>query len=100
MARNEILIGVLVDDDALTVDELARACGCEPRWVLEHIETGVLECRVVASGERRFASAELVRARRLLALERSFDADAELAALTVDLIEEVETLRRRLRATR
>jgi chaperone modulatory protein CbpM len=100
MTRDEILIGVLVDEAALSVDELARACACEPRWVLERIEAGVLECTVVASGERRFASAELVRARRLLALERSFDADAELAALTVDLIEEVETLRRRLRAAR
>jgi len=98
MTRDEILIGVLVDDDALSVDELARACACEPRWILERIEVGVLECSVVRTGERRFASAELVRARRLLALERNFDADAELAALTVDLIEEVESLRRRLRA--
>ena len=53
----------------------------------------------MTSGERRFASAEFVRARRLRALERDFDADAELAALTVDLIEEVESLRRRLRAS-
>jgi chaperone modulatory protein CbpM len=98
MTRDEILIGVLVDDDALSVDELARACACEPHWILERIEAGVLECTVVPTGERRFASAELVRARRLLALERNFDADAELAALTVDLIEEVESLRRRLRA--
>lgn len=96
MTRDELLIGVLVDDEALSVDELARACACEPRWVLERIEAGVLECTVVHSGERRFASAQLVRARRLLALERTFGADAELAALTVDLIEEVESLRRRL----
>ena len=97
MTREDILIGVVVDDDALSVDELARACACEPRWILERIESGVLECRIVPTGERRFASAALVRARRLLALERNFDADAELAALTVDLIEEVESLRRRLR---
>jgi len=96
MTSEAILIGVVLEDAALSVDELARACACEPRWVIERIESGVLECTVVTTGERRFASAELARAKRLLALERAFDADAELAALTVDLIEEVEALRRQL----
>lgn len=98
MTMDEILIGVVLDDAALSVDELAHACACEPRWVIERIDSGVLECTAVTTGERRFGSAELARAKRLLALERVFDADAELAALTVDLIEEVESLRRQLRA--
>jgi chaperone modulatory protein CbpM len=100
MTRDDILTGVLLEDVALSVEELAQACACEPRWVIEHIESGLLECIVVTPGERRFASAEFVRARRLRALERDFDANAELAALTVDLIEEVESLRRQLRAVR
>lgn len=98
MTRDDILTGILLEDVALSVDELAQACACEPRWIIEHIESGLLECIVVTTGERRFASAELVRARRLRALERDFDANPELAALTVDLIEEVESLRRRLKA--
>lgn len=98
MTSEAILIGVLLEDAALSVDELARACACERRWVVERIESGVLQCTVVTTGERRFASAELARAKRLLALERAFNADAELAALTVDLIEEVESLRRELRS--
>lgn len=96
MGRNETVVGVLLDECALSVDELARACRCEPRWILERIESGVIECTAVSGGERRFASAALVRVRRLLSIEQTFDADAELAALTVDLIEEVESLRRRL----
>ena len=98
MTRDDLLIGHVLEDVALSVDELAQACACEPRWILEHIESGLLECIVVTSGERRFASAEFVRARRLRALERDFDANPELAALTVDLIEEVEALRRQLSA--
>lgn len=97
MTQEDILIGVLLEDDALSVDELARACACETRWVLERIESGVLSCTVMRAGEWRFASSDLMRARRLLAMERDFDANPELAALTVDLIEEVEALRRRLR---
>jgi chaperone modulatory protein CbpM len=90
--------GVVVDEAMLTIDELARACACEPAWVAERIELGILECHLAAGGEARFASAGLVRARRLLAIERRFDADPELAALAVDLIEEVQMLRRRLAA--
>jgi chaperone modulatory protein CbpM len=35
-----------------------------------------------------------LRARRLADIERTFEANEELAALVVDLIEEVERLRR------
>ena len=42
----------------------------------------------------RFTSAQLLRARRLADIERTFEANEELAALVVDLIEEVERLRR------
>ena len=44
------------------------------------------------------AAGSLLRARRLAELERSFDAPPEIAALTADLIEEVQRLRARLRA--
>lgn len=50
-----------------------------------------------ATGEWRFDSTTLARARRIARLEASFDADPQLAALTADLIEEVAALRRRLR---
>jgi chaperone modulatory protein CbpM len=43
----------------------------------------------------RFTSVHLVRARRLAEIERTFEANDELAALVVDLIEEVERLRTR-----
>ena len=97
MVSNRVVLGVVLEDVTLTVDELARACTCESRWVIERFESGVLPCVTNAPGEPRFASAALMRAKRLLALERAFEADAELAALTVDLIEEVEALRRQLK---
>ena len=37
-----------------------------------------------------------MRARRIAQLEHSFDADPQLAAMTADLIEEVQLLRRKL----
>ena len=85
--------GMLLEDAALSAEELSRACSVTVQWVVERVDAGLLEC----SGERRFSSAALRRARRLRELETVFDADPELAALTVDLIEEVERLRALLR---
>ena len=41
----------------------------------------------------RYEPGPLVRPRRVLELERTFDADPELAAIVADLVDEVERLR-------
>lgn len=101
----DVFQAVLLEDAALSVDELALACAVQRDWVVEHVGAGLLGRASftavgssVAITEWRFSSPELVRARRLRAMERDFDANPELAAFAVDLIEEVERLRRRLRA--
>lgn len=96
MTEDDILRGRVVDDMPLTLEELACACAVATDWIIERVDADLLACYGSETGEMRFASTELVRARRLLMLERNFDADPELAALTVDLIEEVERLRRQL----
>ena len=89
---------VLIDEETLDLHELASACAVPPTWVVERVEAGLLECSTFG-GEMRFASAHLVRARRMVTTERCFEADQEVAALVADLIEEVEQLRRQLPAT-
>jgi chaperone modulatory protein CbpM len=100
----DILRGVVLEESALTIDELAQACRVERRWVVERVEAGLLggasttttTTTTTVSAELRFSSPELMRARRLLSIERGFDANPELAAFAVDLIEEVDRLRRQL----
>ena len=87
--------GEVLGDAAFTADELARACGMATTWVIERVQAGVLQVDN-ASGEWRFDSTTLVRARRIAHLEATFDADPQLAALTADLIDDVERLRKRL----
>ena len=36
------VIGVLLEDKALSLEELARACAVEPDWVVQRVQTGVL----------------------------------------------------------
>lgn len=95
MTRDNILKGALLEEQALDVQELASACAVAPEWIVERVQAGLLSCSA-SGGEMRFASAQLIRARRMVTTERSFDANQELAALVADLIEEVEHLRRQL----
>ena len=95
----------LLGDDSLTLEELARACRRAPEWVSEHVEAGVIAPQPIDTATAgfitwRFASTTLVRARRVADLEACFDADPHLAALTVDLMEEVGELRRQLQQLR
>ncbi len=83
----------LVDEDGLSVEELASACAVSCEWIERHVQGGLLG--VAERATLRFTSVQLVRARRLADIERTFDANDELAALVVDLIEEVEQLRGR-----
>lgn len=87
----------LLDDAALTLHQLAGGCSVTPEWVHTHVEAGVIQpLQGGGVAEWRFASTTLTRARRIAELERNFDADPQLAALTTDLIEEVTRLRRQL----
>jgi hypothetical protein len=61
-------------------------------------------CRWIADVRKptfhRFASTALIRARRLVNIERTFGANAEVSALVVDLLEEVSSLRNQLEAVK
>lgn len=84
--------------DALSLHELALCCRVSPDWVMTHVQAGVLHAeRGQGAADWRFASTTVVRARRIVQLEQTWDADPQLAALTADLIEEVTQLRRQLR---
>ena len=97
MQEHEPLQGTVLDDAALSLEELACACSVTTEWVVRHVREGSFgEARAVTS-EWRFSSRDLGRARRIRALERDFDAVPELAALVADMLEELDALRARVR---
>lgn len=95
MNDEAVLVGVVIDEHTLSLEELACACGVDVDWLHQRLEAGLLGCCSGEGADRRFASPQLHRARRMLALERDFDANQELAALVVDLIDELQALRSR-----
>ena len=86
----------LLDDAALSLQQLARACAMPPEWVHTHVEAGVLQRCAAAwlpSGVSPAPRAARAPHRRAGA---PYDADPQLAALAADLMEEVAWLRRQL----
>jgi chaperone modulatory protein CbpM len=99
MSVDDVLIGCLMDDAWLTLEQVAAACKVEPEWLMQHVNEGLFPHAVSVAGVWRFSSASLRRARRMRQLERDFDAIPELAALVADLLEEMNDLQARLRCT-
>ncbi len=97
MTEQDILIGAVLEETCLTLEELAGACSVSTDWVIRHVEEGILPAVGADAGEWRFGSRELHRVQLLRALERDFDAVPELAGLVADLLDELDALRLRLR---
>lgn len=93
---DEVLIGSLLDDSWLTLEQVAAACTVEPDWLILRIEEGLFPRVESIAGTWRLSSACLLRARRMHQLERDFDAGPELAALVADMMEEMDALRARV----
>jgi chaperone modulatory protein CbpM len=96
MSNNEVLIGTLVEESWLTLEQVAAACAVEPNWLLQRIEAGLLPDATSVSGTWHLSSVSVIRARRMWQLERDFDAVPELAALVGDMLDELDVLRRQL----
>ena len=56
--EGEVLVGVVVDDATLTLDELACACGVEVDWLHQRLNAGLLACCIGAGADRRGVRAE------------------------------------------
>ncbi|HRH82496.1 MAG TPA: chaperone modulator CbpM [Thiobacillaceae bacterium] len=96
MHDDDVLIGSLMEESWLTLEQVAAACAVEPEWLLGHVREGLFPHAESVAGVWRFASASMLRARRMRQLERDFEAVPELAALVADLLEELDELRLRL----
>ncbi len=98
--ENALLIGTLLDDSWLSLEQVAVACTVEPAWLVYRIEEGFFPEAQSVAGVWRFSGGCLIRARRILQIERDFDAVPELAALVADMLDEMDALRAQLRRAR
>ncbi len=93
-----LLLEVTLDEFWLDMDEVCRMACVEVTWVQARLDCGALTAHPTDTGDAwRFNHVSLCRIRRMACLERDFEAVPELAALVVDLEDEIRQLRERLK---
>lgn len=88
---------VLDDEYHLTLGDLCRICGISAEQVLALVEEGVIEPAGQDPGRWRFHSVCIRRVRCAYRLNRDLGINLAGAALAVELLEEIDQLRTRLR---
>ncbi|MGC1387166.1 MAG: chaperone modulator CbpM [Steroidobacteraceae bacterium] len=78
----------------LSVTDLCRMISVDRRRVVEWVEEGVISVIEIDASEWRFSGSTLRRARIALRLERDLGVNLAGVALALDLLEELEQLRR------
>jgi chaperone modulatory protein CbpM len=94
----QFAICILEEQTQLTLADLCGACAVHAERIVELVDAGVLEPLGREPSRWRFGGASLHRARMALRLQRDLDIDLAGAALALELLDEIESLRARLRA--
>ncbi|MCP4288221.1 MAG: MerR family transcriptional regulator [Gammaproteobacteria bacterium] len=96
--KTKLLRGDLLDEDVeMTLAQLCRACELSEAQIIELVEQGVIDPLGPEPAEWRFVSVSLRRVRITRNLQRDLGVNAPGAALALELLEEIEELRARLR---
>ena len=97
-SANLTIKGVILDEQSdITLDDMCRACRVEQRAIIALIEEGILEPRVRNESPWRFSSTTLPYVSRALRLQRDFELNPAGVAFALDLLNEIEELRNRLK---
>jgi chaperone modulatory protein CbpM len=100
-SEDQVLAGAIFEETALlTVKDLSRMCAVDERHIVEFVEEGVLSVVEIDTTEWHFTGAALRRVRLALRLERDLELNLAGVALALELMEELQTLRRELQARR
>jgi chaperone modulatory protein CbpM len=100
-SEDQALPGAIFEESAvLTVRDLSRMCAVDERHIVEFVDEGVLTAVEVTAAEWHFSGTALRRARLALRLERDLELNLAGVALALELMDELELLRRELKARR
>ena len=96
--KAKLLSGDLLDEDVeMTLEQICQACELSEEAVIELVEQGIIDPLGPEPAEWRFVSLSLRRVRITRNLQRDLGVNTPGAALALELLEEIEELRTRLR---
>ena len=91
-----IRVDLLDETIEFSLADLCRICGVEEQLVVEIVEEGVVE-PIGTGSDWRFTGIAVTRIQRVIQLQEEFDVNLPGAALALELLEEIERLRRGFR---
>lgn len=95
--KNGYIEAEILDENCIfDLNGFAQACGQSTEWVLQLLEYEILPAREDIRIHQFFAD-ELLRARRAYRLQRDFEASLPAVAMMLDLIDEVQSLRKKIK---
>lgn len=96
MSQREIVTGVVLDEQlTLTLTEVCDVCGLEESVVIEMVQEGVAEPLASSSDDWQFSGIAVTRLRTAQRLQRDLHVNLAGAALAIELLEELKTLKAR-----
>jgi chaperone modulatory protein CbpM len=87
-------VEVLDDRFVIGIEELCAMCRLHEEVVVEMVAEGIIEPTTDSSEGWRFSGIAVTRALRVLRLQNDFGVNLAGAALALELLEEIERLRR------
>lgn len=86
---------LLLDESVeFTLTELCSVCSVSEQLVVEIVAEGIVVPVGADQGQWRFSGIAVARVQRAVRLQQDFDVNLPGAALALDLLEEIERLRR------
>ena len=93
------LSGTLLNEQVhVSLTEICQACSCRTQWVVDLVQEGILEPHGHQHSDWQFPGSSISRARSARRLQRDLGINLAGVALALGLLEEVETLRCRIRS--
>ena len=91
----DAISAMLLDESVeLSLEELCAACRLSEGLVMDIVAEGIVEPLGANRAQWRFSGVAVTRIQRVMRLQQEFDVNLPGAALALELLEEIERLRR------
>ena len=95
-----VVTGLILDEDSIfTLQELSISCAVETEYIIELVEEGIVEPMGPQRDQQHwaFSGQSLLRVRKTQRLQQDLGVNLAGIALVLDMMDEIEQLRERLR---